>query len=144
MFSGLERKRRVSTFFCLFFKRVQKTEMDRYNLVLWVGNEPSRFQHEWIEIISVACEVSALFSQHLLSAKVKLVTKNVTKTSKRNPPTPDLLLYTLTNEVLIPDLFSAVQVLLQVWNRNAEIQLKERSRAVVVNLIWLCSFFSGS
>jgi len=34
--------------------------------------------------------------------------------SKTNPQAPDLLLCTLANEVLIPDLFLAIQVVLQV------------------------------
>lgn len=69
---------------------MQKTETDRYNLVLWVGNEPSLFQHECIEILSIA-NVSVLFSEHLLSGKVKIFkkpNKNQLKKSLHTQPSP--------------------------------------------------------
>lgn len=126
-------------FSCLFLKHVQKTEAERYNHILWAGSKRSLFQRECIEIISIACNVSALYSQYLLSGKVKALEQKqqqqqANKTSKKSPQPSNFFLYALANEFLTPDLLSAMKIL-QSWNRNTEIELKKRSRVIVVNLI---------
>lgn len=86
---GRKKKKSAYLFLHVFLNAFRK-QKHRYNLVLWAGNEPSLFQHECIEILSIA-DVSALFSEHLLSGKVKTFkkpNKNQQKKSSHTQPSP--------------------------------------------------------